>query len=129
MTAFVDEHREVYGVEPICRLLQIAPSTYYDHLAKRTDPDRRSYRSLRDEALGAEIRQRQPTINNSVRSPTRRDSQQWVSGILGAVQRRRGSARDPAAPQSQLSGSPWKAAQVAAVPTMIRNDFALLIPT
>ena len=31
MTAFIDEHRGVYGVEPICRLLQIAPSTYYDH--------------------------------------------------------------------------------------------------
>lgn len=56
MTAFIDEHRDTYGVEPICRLLEIAPSTYYDHLAKRADPDLRSNRSLRDEALSAEIR-------------------------------------------------------------------------
>ena len=28
MIAFIDEHREVYGVEPICRVLPIAPSTY-----------------------------------------------------------------------------------------------------
>ena len=54
MTAFIDEHRDVYGVEPICRLLEIAPSTYYDHLTKRVDPDLRSNRSLRDEALCAE---------------------------------------------------------------------------
>lgn len=56
MTAFIDENRDTYGVEPICRLLEIAPSTYYDHLAKRADPDLRSNRSLRDEALSAEIR-------------------------------------------------------------------------
>lgn len=56
MTAFVDEHRSAYGVEPICRVLEIAPSTYYDHLAKRVDPDLRSNRSHRDEALCAEIR-------------------------------------------------------------------------
>ena len=56
MTAFVDEHRDTYGVEPICRLLEIAPSTYYDHLAKRADPDLKSNRVQRDEALCAEIR-------------------------------------------------------------------------
>ena len=56
MTAFIDEHRDVYGVEPICRLLQIAPSTYYDHVAKRSDPDLRSNRAQRDEALCVEIR-------------------------------------------------------------------------
>lgn len=49
------EHRDAYGVEPICRQLEIAPSTYHDHRAKRTDPDLRSNRSLRDEALCAEI--------------------------------------------------------------------------
>jgi hypothetical protein len=35
MKAFIDEHREVYGVEPICRVLPIAPSTYYEHPARR----------------------------------------------------------------------------------------------
>ena len=54
MIAFIDEHREVYGVEPICRMLPIAPSTYYDHLARRRDPDRRSAREKRDEIRSAE---------------------------------------------------------------------------
>ena len=35
MKAFIDEHREVYGVEPICRVLPIAPSTYYEHAARK----------------------------------------------------------------------------------------------
>jgi len=29
MVSFIDAHREVYGVEPICRVLPIAPSTYH----------------------------------------------------------------------------------------------------
>lgn len=56
MTAFIDEHCNAYGIEPICRMLEIAPSTYYGHLATRADPDLRSNRSLRNEALCAEIR-------------------------------------------------------------------------
>ena len=31
MVAFIDDHRAEYGVEPICRVLPIAPSTYYTH--------------------------------------------------------------------------------------------------
>ena len=38
MIAFIDEHREAYGVEPICRVLPIAPSTYHAHAARRADP-------------------------------------------------------------------------------------------
>ena len=56
MIAFIDEHREVYGVEPICKVLPIAPSTYHDHVAKRRDPARRSERVKRDDALKIEIR-------------------------------------------------------------------------
>ena len=41
MIAFIDDHREVHGVEPICKVLPIAPSTYHDHLAKRADPAKR----------------------------------------------------------------------------------------
>jgi len=55
MTAFVDEHRAAYGVEPICRMLQIAPSAYYERLRKRREPDRRSAQSKRDDALKPEI--------------------------------------------------------------------------
>ena len=38
MIAFIDDHREVYGVEPICKVLPIAPSTYHAQIAQRIDP-------------------------------------------------------------------------------------------
>jgi putative transposase len=54
---FIDAHRNAHRVEPICSVLPIAPSTYYDHLARGADPDRRSDRGARrDEALGPDIR-------------------------------------------------------------------------
>ena len=46
---------DAHGVEPICAVLPIAPSTYYEHLAKRADPSRLSERARRDEALRPEI--------------------------------------------------------------------------
>jgi hypothetical protein len=55
MIAFIDEHREAYGVEPICRVLPIAPSTYHDHGAKGQDPSRESARAKRDKLLKIEI--------------------------------------------------------------------------
>lgn len=55
MVGFIDDHRGEHGVEPICDVLPIAPSTYYDHLAKRADPARRSDRARRDEELRPEI--------------------------------------------------------------------------
>jgi|TARA_A100001391_G_C5033042_1_gene268846 transposase InsO family protein len=56
MISFIDEHRPAFGVEPICRMLPIAPSTYYDAIAKRMDVDRLSVRARRDMALKIEIR-------------------------------------------------------------------------
>ena len=61
MIGFIDDHRAVYGLEPqsgsrpICKVLPIAPSTYFDHAAKRANPIR-SDRAKRDEALRADIR-------------------------------------------------------------------------
>ena len=55
MIAFIDEHREAYGVEPICRVLPIAPSTYYAHAARQADPSRRCERAKRDAVLKPEI--------------------------------------------------------------------------
>ncbi len=55
MVGFIDDHREAHRVEPICRVLPIAPSTYYDHLAKRADPARLSDRGRRDAVLRPEI--------------------------------------------------------------------------
>ena len=56
MMAFIDEHRGLYGVEPICRVLPIAPSTYHAHAARRADPGKLSRRAKRDEVLKSEIR-------------------------------------------------------------------------
>ncbi|MBU2958961.1 IS3 family transposase [Paracoccus sp. 1_MG-2023] len=55
MVGFIDDQREAHGVEPICRVLPIAPSTYYDHLAKRADPARLSDHARRDAVLRPEI--------------------------------------------------------------------------
>ncbi len=55
MIAFIDDHRQDYGVEPICKVLPIAPSTYRDHAAKRADPGKLSARARRDMALKPEI--------------------------------------------------------------------------
>jgi transposase InsO family protein len=55
MIAFIEEHRDDIGVEPICRHLPIAPSTFYDHIAKRANPDLLSDRAKRDKALRPEI--------------------------------------------------------------------------
>ncbi len=55
MKAFIDDHRAVYGVEPICRVLPIAPSTYRAHAACAADPSRASARVRRDAALRPEI--------------------------------------------------------------------------
>lgn len=48
MIAFIDDQREAHGVEPICKVLPIAPSTYHDHVAKRTDPAKLSARAKRE---------------------------------------------------------------------------------
>ncbi len=55
MATYIDENKDRFGVEPICNVLPIAPSTYYDHKAKQRDPTRRSDREKRDEELRPEI--------------------------------------------------------------------------
>jgi transposase InsO family protein len=55
MVQFIDAHRGEYGVEPICAVLPIAPSTYYLHRVQATDPTRRSARAKRDVVVRAEI--------------------------------------------------------------------------
>jgi putative transposase len=55
VTAFIEEHRGSYGVEPMCKFLQIAPSTYYDRRAIAHDPDGASARAKSDAALSVKI--------------------------------------------------------------------------
>jgi len=56
MIAFIDDHRDAFGVEPICRVLPIAPSSYHAQVAQRRAPERASARTRRDGLLKAEIR-------------------------------------------------------------------------
>ena len=56
MISFIDEHRSVLGIEQACRLLSIAPSTYYKVIAKRNDVGRLSARERNDIAMKVEIR-------------------------------------------------------------------------
>ena len=54
--AFIDAHRGELGIEPICRELAVAPSSYHEHAARLTDPGRRSARAKRDDELKDRIR-------------------------------------------------------------------------
>ena len=53
--SFIDENRDEYGVEPICRELPIAPSVYYEEKAREKDPSRLPERARRDRDLCQEI--------------------------------------------------------------------------
>jgi putative transposase len=55
MVSFIDDHRSLYGVEPICKMLPIAPSTYYEMKAREANPARLPARAQRDQALRPEI--------------------------------------------------------------------------
>jgi putative transposase len=56
MVAFIDDHKRAFGVEPICKELPIAPSTYYQHKARERDPSRLPERQRRDAVLRQEVR-------------------------------------------------------------------------
>ena len=56
MYAFIDEERAPYGVEPICRVLAIAPSGYYTYHARQADPMQRPARAQRDDVLREQVR-------------------------------------------------------------------------
>jgi len=68
MVSFIDEHRATYGVEPICGVLPIAPSTYFEQKARQVDPSRLPARARRDAALRENI-QRVWKENFSVYGP------------------------------------------------------------
>ena len=55
MVTYIDAHKERFGVEPICAVLPMAPSTHYANKALRHDPDRRSACAKRDDGLKLDI--------------------------------------------------------------------------
>jgi putative transposase len=56
MVSFIDQHRNEYGVEPICEQLPIALATYYEYKARETEPERAPERVRRDVEILQEIR-------------------------------------------------------------------------
>ena len=56
MISFVDAYRDDHGVEPVCNVLQIAPSTYHAHVRRRENPATAPPRVQRDVKLMQEIR-------------------------------------------------------------------------
>jgi len=55
MVAFIDRHRDQYGVEAICALLPMAPSSYYEYKARQIDASRLPARTHRERQLEGEI--------------------------------------------------------------------------
>ena len=76
MIAFIDDQRAIHGVEPICKVLPIAPSTYHAHDAKRRDPLRLSARARRDLALRVEVRR---VFDVNYRADRRNGSRRFAS--------------------------------------------------
>jgi transposase InsO family protein len=68
MVAFIDQHRDTYGVEPICAVLPIAPSTYFLRKVQHQDATKRSARRRRDDDLCTAI-QRVWDANDQVYGP------------------------------------------------------------
>ena len=56
MRQFIDQHRDIYGIEPICKVLQIAPSGYRRYAAQERNPALRCGRARRDDMLNPEIK-------------------------------------------------------------------------
>jgi putative transposase len=83
MVRFIDDHRTVYGVESICAVVPIAPSTYFRHKAEQRDPTRRSARAQQDAVLRAIIL-RIWTENHQVYGPRKVWKQMGREGLRAA---------------------------------------------
>jgi len=55
LKAYIDQYRDTYGVEPICKILQIAPSCYWRHAAQMREPALRCDRAKHDDELIPQI--------------------------------------------------------------------------
>ena len=57
MVKFIDDEKKKYGVESICRILPIAPSSYYCVKDEQENPEKQSRRKQSDKHLMAQIKQ------------------------------------------------------------------------
>ncbi len=73
MVRYIDDHRDRFGVEPICAVLPIAPSTYFRHKGQQADPTQRSTRAGRDDELRVEIQRVWDDVNAGRKSDSSAD--------------------------------------------------------
>jgi len=130
MTAFVDEHRGACGVEPICTMLPIAPSTYYEQKARQADPSRLPVRVQRDAVLSEEIARvweenRRLYGARKVWRPLRREGVQVARCTVERLMSQRGLA-------GAVRGRKWKTTipdDLAAHPAdLVQRDFTATRP-
>jgi hypothetical protein len=102
MIAFIDDHRGAHGVEPICKVLPIAPSTYHAHVAKRRDPAKLSARARQDAALKIEVRRvfDQNFSVYGVRKVWRRHAR-WITSTASSRRQGQTSFGSPTSPMSR----------------------------
>ena len=131
MVQFIDDHRDVYGVELICAMLPIAPSTYFLHKAQRADPTQRSARAQRDDALRVEI-QRVWDANHQVYGPRkvwrqlRREGHRVARCTVRRLMRAMGLA-------GAVRGRAWVTTTLASpdagrIPDLVERDFTATRP-
>jgi transposase InsO family protein len=131
MVRFIDDHRDVYGVELICATVPIAPSTYFLHKTQHADPTRRSARAQRDDRLCVEI-QRVWHANHQVYGPRkvwkqlRRDGQRVARCTVRRLMRAMGLA-------GAVRGRAWvTTTQVSPdagrLPDLVERDFTATRP-
>jgi putative transposase len=97
MVRFIDEHRETFGVEPICAVLPIAPSLYYELKARERDLQRRPARARRDQGLCEHVQRvwrenRHVYGVRKVWKQLRREGQAVARCTVGRLMRRLGLA-------------------------------------
>jgi transposase InsO family protein len=131
MVQLIDEHRERYGVEPMCAVLPMAPSTYFRHKDLATHPEARSPRAQRDEALRAAI-QRIWDANYQVYGPRKvwkalqREGRQVARCTVERLMRAmglRGAVRGRAWITTTIPESP-----AMPMPDLVDRDFTVTAP-
>jgi putative transposase len=115
MVRFIDEHRETFGVEPICAVLPIAPSRYYELKARERDPHRRPARAHRDEHLCEHVRRvwrenREVYGVRKVWKQLRREGQAVARCTVARLMRRLGLAGVVRGPKFKVTTIPDTAA-------------------